>query len=617
MCGIAGILSFEANAPIVQSDLIERMRDAMIHRGPDDGGAFRDNWMALGQRRLSIIDLSGGMQPMSNAEQTIWVLNNGEIYNYRELRRELESRGCIFRTESDTEAIIHGYTVYGDDVVNQLRGMFALAIWDVRQKRLLLARDRAGKKPLYYAHLPEGLFFASEIKALLQYEKLPRELDEQAIADYFIYQSIPDPLSIFRHVRKLPPAHLMISDTEGQLDIQRYWQWKLAEDQGTDLSYGEAVEQVRELLSESVRLRMISDVPLGALLSGGVDSSAVVAMMARHASGAVKTFSIGFSTAAYDERPFAREVAEFCGTDHQELMVEPENIREVLPRLAYQYDEPFADSSALPTYYVCKMARQKVTVALAGDGGDEGFAGYDRYSKFLRLSNQVDRIPRFIRQPVMGSLIAVLPTGFIGRRTLRLLAVPLHERYQRMNALFEDHDLQSLLMHPNGAARPLIAERMKAWSGIPVISQLQQADFEIYLPSTVLVKVDRASMLNSLEVRAPLLDHQLLEFLGRLPPQWRFQKRILKDAIRGLVPDRVLTRPKAGFGVPLSAWFQGDFGAYLREVLLDPQTRQRGLLNVGYVEKLIQRQQKPWAELSLYLWSVLMFELWCRAYQIA
>ncbi|MBZ0310667.1 MAG: asparagine synthase (glutamine-hydrolyzing) [Anaerolineae bacterium] len=611
MCGIAGILAFEPDAPFLRSDLILRMRDVMAHRGPDGVGVFHDSHVALGQRRLSIIDLAGGAQPMSNTDESIWVLNNGEIYDYQQLRHDLELQGFHFRTDSDTEVIVHGYCAYGSEIVKHLRGMFAAAIWDVPNQRLLLARDRAGKKPLYYAHLPEGLFFASEIKALLHYESMPRELDEQALADYFTYQSIPDPLTIFKQIKKLPPAHFLTCDTRGNLQIQRYWRWSLAENQHTTLAYEDAVVRVRDLLQESVRLRMIADVPLGALLSGGVDSSAVVAMM----TGRVKTFSIGFSAAAYDERSFAREVAEFCGTEHEELLVEPENIRDVLPKLAWQYDEPLGDVSALPTYYVCKMARQKVTVALAGDGGDEVFAGYSRYDKFIRLTEQFQQFPLAWRQHTVGRLTHLLPTGILTRPTLRLIGTSLEERYQRMNTLFEEHDLRRLLpRHKIHAPRPLYAQRFDEFSTLPLLSRLQLADFELYMTSTVLVKVDRASMLNSLEVRAPLLDQNLLDFVGTLPPEWRMGKRILKDAIRGLVPDTVLNRPKMGFGVPLEHWFSGGFGDFLREILLDKQTQQRGILNPAEVEKLIQRQAKPYAELTHHLWLLLMFELWCRDY---
>ena len=611
MCGIAGILAFDADAPFLGGDLIERMRDTMVHRGPDEAGLFRDSFIALGQRRLSIIDLVGGSQPMSDANQNIWVLNNGEIYNYQEIRRDLEARGHHFRTESDTEAIVNGYLAHGDAIVDHLRGMFAAAIWDARQKKLLLLRDRVGQKPLYYAHLPEGLFFASEIKALLQYSGLPRGLDETALHDYFTYQSIPEPLSIFKQIRKLPPGHFLRCDTDGNFDVQRYWRWNLCAGQQTNLSYDDAVAQVRDLVGEAVRLRMIADVPLGALLSGGVDSSAVVAMMARHASGPVKTFSIGFSTASYDERPYARQVAEFCGTDHEELLVEPEHIRDVLPRLAAQYDEPFADVSALPTYYVCKMARQHVTVALAGDGGDEGFAGYERYAKFLRLA----ALPNL--EPLARGITALMPHGLQGRRTIRLLGTPFEARYQRMNTIMEQPERQKLLATAtNGHARPLITERFRAWGDLAPLSKLQQADLEIYLPSTVLVKVDRASMLNSLEVRAPLLDHRLLEFIGTLPAAWQPGKRVLKDAIRGLVPNSILTRPKAGFGVPLEHWFGGDFGAFSREILLDGAARQRGILDTATVEKRIQQQKRPWMEQTGALWALLMFELWCRAYDI-
>lgn len=607
MCGIAGILSFTPHHSIVTSPLIEAMRDSMTHRGPDSGGAFRDEYVALGQRRLSIIDLAGGDQPMSNAEQTLWVLNNGEIYNYREFRSHLEARGYQFRTDSDTEVIIHGYQEYGEQVVDHLLGMFALVVWDTRAKTLFLARDRVGQKPIYYANLPQGFFFASELKGLLHYDGMPRQLNHDAVHEYFHYQSIPDPLTIFEGIYKLPPAHTLTIDLNGTMDIKPYWQWSLHHPQLTALSYSEAVAETRRLLEQAVYSQMVSDVPLGALLSGGVDSSAVVAMMSRHAAGRVKTFSIGFAASDYDERPFARQVADFCGTDHQELLVEPENIHEILPRLAYQYDEPFADSSALPTYYVCKMARQHVTVALAGDGGDEAFAGYERHAKFLRLARQFNWLPPTVVEPIQKRL----PVGMQGQRTLRLLGAPLGERYQRMVAIFEAHEINSLL-NIDGAIRPLISQQM--CEELPLLSQLQLADFEVYLPSTVLTKVDRASMLTSLEVRAPFLDHPLLDFIGTLPADWMLGKRVLKDAVRGLVPDVVLTRPKAGFAVPLEYWFKGSFGGFLRQVLLDPQTQQRGYLNLKKVEQLIQREESKRSNLTMHLWSILMFELWCREY---
>lgn len=615
MCGIAGILAFQNHETLLQSDLVVQMRDRMAHRGPDDAGVFRDNHIALAQRRLSIIDLAGGFQPMSNVSETIWVLNNGEIYNYQSLRRRLEEDGYDFHTESDTEVIVQGYAAYDEGVFGHLRGMFATAIWDADAGKLLLGRDRTGQKPLYYAHLPEGLFFASELKSLLAYQNMPRQLDYDALSDYFTYQSVPAPKTIFKAVKKLPPAHYLTIDTQNHLDIKRYWRWSLEHQHPTTLSYDDAKQELRQQLSEAVRLRMISDVPLGALLSGGVDSSAVVAMMRRHATGAVKTFSIGFSQASYDERPYARAVAEFCQTDHHELLVKPEHIHEMLPKLAYQNDEPFADISSLPTYYVCKMAREHVTVALAGDGGDESFAGYDRYAKFLRLHKQFDPMPL---SEIAGQAVSrLVPLGIVGRRTARLLAEPLAERYQRMNTLFEPPHLAKLLGTHAGPAQHLITERMAHVSNLSLQSQLQFADLELYLPSTVLTKVDRASMLNSLEVRAPLLDHELLDFIGTLPPEWVYQKRILKDAIRADVPEIVLSRPKAGFGIPLEHWFSGDFGSFLREILLDGQTARRGILNVRYVERLIGRQARPWGELTGHLWALLMFELWCRAYDIS
>ncbi|MFP4321513.1 MAG: asparagine synthase (glutamine-hydrolyzing) [Anaerolineales bacterium] len=610
MCGITGVLAFEADSPLVTGALIEHMRDTMPHRGPDAAGVYRGPHIALGQRRLSIIDLAGGAQPMYGDDEQIVVLNNGEIYNYHDLMARYGQAGYTFRTQSDTEAILGGYCVAGTDVIPALRGMFALAIWDAREQALYLARDRAGQKPLYYAQLPAGFFFASEIKALLAYPDMPREIDPHALHDYFTYQSIPEPLTIFRHIRKLPPGHWLRCDLSGRVTIQRYWRWAAHDAPTTTLSYPEAVEALREQLAEAVRLRLISDVPLGALLSGGVDSAGVVAMMARAASGPVRTFTIGFA-GTDDERAAARESAAMHGAEHTELVVQPDHIRDILPQLAWQYDEPFADTSALPTYYVCKLARQHVTVALGGDGGDEAFAGYARYAKLLRFDGDYASVRPFARAVVNRAGM-----GVQGIRTLRLLAVSPAERYQQMHTLWDAAGRARLLPGQPRGGRGRIAEIMAGVAGDSHLRRAQVADFEVYLPATVLAKVDRASMLNSLEVRAPFLDHELLDFAATLPPEWLLGKRVLKDALRGSVPPGVLTRPKSGFGAPLHHWFAGDFGTFARDILLDDATRRRGWFDVSYLEKLLQRQARPWGELTQALWAALMFELWCRAYDI-
>jgi asparagine synthase (glutamine-hydrolysing) len=620
MCGIVGLRTFSENSALTHSDLIERMRDTLTHRGPDGAGVYRDECIALGQRRLSIVDLVGGAQPMSDPAEKIWVLNNGEIYNHLDLRRELEAMGCPFHTQSDTEAIIQGYLAWGEGVVERLRGMFALAIWDTRTGKLILARDRIGKKPLYYHHGQEGLVFASEIKALLPYSGISRDLDLQALADYFTYLWIPEPLSIFQSIKKLPPAHLLICDADGQIDIKRYWQWEMTQPANPNLRYEDAVAELRHHLEDAVKVRLMSDVPLGALLSGGVDSSTVVTMMARNSSLPVQTFSIGFDVASHDERQYAREVAEFCGTEHHELLVTPEDIDEVLPKLAHQYDEPFADASMLPTYYVCKLARQHVTVALGGDGGDEVFAGYDRYRKLLYWSRYADQIPLGIRRATLGTLDKLTPLGMRGKRPLQLFSRDPASRYQVMLRRFQPRELAGLL-NPDvyQPARRMMAEWMDSWNGVPYLRQMQLADMQLYLPAGILVKVDRASMLNSLEVRAPLLDHVLLDFVATLPHDWHLRphtrgKDMLKEAIHGLVPERVLSRPKSGFRVPIEAWFKGNFADYLREVLLSDRAMGRGILNPATVKKLIDRQATGTAHVPDQLWSLLMFELWSREY---
>lgn len=609
MCGICGVVTRDANHPDRNPARIVRMRDAMPHRGPDDTGLYCAAHVGLGQRRLSIIDLSGGAQPMPSDDERLWVLSNGEIYNYQTLFARLQQRGHRFRTQSDTEAIVYAYREWGVDCVQHLRGMFAIAVWDEARRRLFLARDRAGQKPLYYAQTPDGLHFASELKALVVDNALPREINRQALADYLTYISIPAPLTIFEGIYKLPPAHALTYDIDsGELQTWRYWQWNRLTAPPTSLTYPEAVEALRRELGEAVRLRMIADVPLGALLSGGVDSSAVVAMMARHSSRPVKTFTIGFSVASHDERDAARAVAQHYGTEHYEQVLEPESVESVAETLACQYDEPFADSSMLPTYYVCKMARQWVTVALAGDGGDEVFAGYRRYARMVQIERLVRLVPLGLRR-VSAPILQRMP-GWHLQQVAKHLRLDGPGRYQRKHTQFTPEE-QAALLHPGWVAQPraLVAGYMRAANGAAYLTAMQYADWQLYLPDDILVKVDRASMLNSLEVRAPLLDHELVGFAGTLPPDWVAQKRILKDAVRPLLPAGLLDRPKQGFGVPLRAWFAGGYEAYLRDVLLDPGAKTRDIFRRAAVERLLGRPDAGYK-----LWTLLMCELWARVY---
>jgi asparagine synthase (glutamine-hydrolysing) len=615
MCGICGVVTREANHPLTSPERLERMRDTMRHRGPDDADVFRADFVGLGQRRLSIIDLAGGAQPMPSNDEKLWVLNNGEIYNFQELRRDLERQGHRFQTQSDTEVIIYAYRQYGEDCVRYLRGMFALAVWDVERKRVFLARDRVGKKPLYYAVLPTGLQFASELKALLVDDALPREIDPQAVADYLTYTNVPSPLTIFKGIHKLPPGHALSYTIEGELNIWRYWQWNRLADPISDLSYDEAIARLHQHLETAVRLRLISDVPLGALLSGGIDSTAVVAMMSRLTDRPVKTFTIGFDVARFDESDAARTIAEHFGTEHHELTLQPESIQDVAPMLARQYDEPFADSSALPTYYVCKMARQEVTVALSGDGGDEGFGGYTRYHFLAALSQIADRVPLSLRKAGLAPMLSFMPTGMFGRQTAYSIQLSPADRYQVTMSQFLP-DEQAALLRPEWRVRPreLVADYIREADGVAYLNAMQNADMNVYLPADILVKVDRASMLNSLEVRSPLLDHELLEFVGRLPPKWVFRKRILKDAIRDWVPAGILTRPKTGFGVPLGSWFKGSYKDYLREVLFDQGARWRSIFQPEVLETLYQQDRARFPMADYKLWTILMFELWAQTY---
>ncbi|MFZ4663022.1 MAG: asparagine synthase (glutamine-hydrolyzing) [Caldilineaceae bacterium] len=623
MCGIFGVWEYGGRQPVRQ-ETIQRATDTISHRGPDDSGVYvsPSSQVGLGFRRLAIIDLSpAGHQPMSNEDASVWLVFNGEIYNYADLRPTLLAKGHRFASHSDSEVIIHHYEERGTDFVYDLNGMFDLAIWDERAQQLVLARDRVGKKPLYYYDDGQRLIFASELKAILADPTVPRQIDDNALNAYLRLGYVPPPQTILRDIRKLPPGHRLIF-AQGKATVERYWDWLPAFQPNYQRTEAEWGELLRVQLTVAVRDRLMSDVPLGAFLSGGVDSSAVVAAMARSSDKPVKTFSIGFQNEKYNELPYARQVAQQYATDHHELMVEPENLRDVLPLLVWQLDEPFADSSAVPTYYVSKLARSQITVVLSGDGGDEAFAGYDRYARAMQ-EQWMDRLPLPIRRPLGRVAVALLRPGQKGANLVQRLLLSPDERYLTAMQRLSPEQMATLLqptaqqrMASDGLA--FLTEPMQRAAQLDYLSRMQYLDGVSYLPEDILVKVDRMSMLNSLEARCPLLDYRLLELAATIPADLRLRngegKFIFKQALRDWLPPTILTRAKMGFGIPLREWFRDDLFGFAGEILLEQRTIQRGYLERSAVQQLLQRHQAVAHTLEVPIWSLLVFELWCRAY---
>jgi asparagine synthase (glutamine-hydrolysing) len=622
MCGIVGMVSVGGE---VSSGLVGAMCEVVRHRGPDSRGVFVDGGVGLGVQRLRVIDLETGDQPIFNEDRSVVVVLNGEIYNFVELAEGLRRRGHVLATRSDTEVIVHLYEEYGAECVRFLRGMFAFGLWDRRRRCLLLARDRVGKKPLFYAQRGGELWFASEAKSILQDPELARRPDLAAIDAFLHFQYVPDPLSAFEGLRKLPPAHTLLW-ADGRIELRRYW--KLSYRRGGVGSRAEARELIRERLLEATKVRLRSDVPLGAFLSGGVDSSAVVAAMARQTSGQVKTFSIGFDVAAYDETAHAREVATLYGTDHHELRVEPSAL-EVLPRLVWHYGEPFADHSAIPSFYLAQLTRRHVTVALNGDGGDESFAGYGRYIR-RNVPERIAALPGPARLLLRTLAAAIGPDereySFRTRldRVTRTSLKPFHDRYATYAAFF-DEDERARLYTPEFAAAvgersasALLREPYLASDADEELHRLLDADLHTYLPGDLLVKMDIASMAHSLEVRSPLLDHRLLELAASLPAGWKIEglttKKIFKEALRPWLPKHILERPKQGFGVPLGSWLRGQLRQLPAEILLDPSSLQRGWFREPTIRQLINDHQNGSRDNTNKIWALIQLELWLRTF---
>ncbi len=618
MCGINGVFHYAGGEP--DPAIVRRQMQAQRHRGPDDLGTWSDGPVALAQRRLAIVDLSpGGHQPMSNEDGTVWVTYNGEIYNWPEVRPGLLARGHRLHGSSDTEMLLHLWEEKGPALVDDLRGMFAFALFDTRRRQLLLARDRVGKKPLFYHDDGRRIVFASELKSLLADPSVPRDVDPRSVLDYLTFQYVPNPQSIFRGVRKVPPGHRLVCDARGPR-VERYWTLPLETAPVADER--EAVGRLTELLEQAVRLRLMSDVPLGAFLSGGIDSSLVVALMCRVAGERVRTFSIGFESDRASELEHARTVARHLGTDHHEYVVRPRAL-ELMPRLVWGLDEPFGDASMIPTFHVAEMARREVTVALSGDGGDEAFGGYATYAWARRFA-RADVVPEPLRRALAWPFRGLPENDPLGRK-FRRLGLDVVGRHLETMAHFPPRTLRdiagaglvgTLRSHdPFRAARETYARGRRPLGDVPALLRL---DALTYMTDDVLVKVDRTSMLNSLEVRAPLLDHVVLEYVARLPFHFKLRggtsKWILREVAKPLLPAGILARGKQGFGVPLPDWFGSDFGRLAREVLLDRRCRERGWLDPSGVERVLAgRGLEPDAH-ARRVFTLTCLELWAQAW---
>jgi asparagine synthase (glutamine-hydrolysing) len=599
---------------------------AIRHRGPDDDGFYVQGAVGLGMRRLAIIDLKSGQQPIHNQDRTAWIVFNGEIYNYRELRDKLEKLGHTFYTNSDTEAIVHAYDQYGADCPKHLRGMFAFAIWDSRTQELFLARDRVGKKPLLYAQVNGQFIFGSEFSALLQHPDIGKDVDAEALDHYLSFMCVPAPLTAYRAIRKLEPGH-SLRWRKGEIKIERYWQPDFSKK--LDISEQEAGERAIAILRDAVKVRLMSEVPLGAFLSGGIDSSAVVALMSEESSTPVKTFSIGFEEQDYSELHHARRVAEHVGADHHEFIVRPDAF-EVLPLLVEHYGEPFADSSAIPTYYVARETRKHVTVALNGDGGDESFAGYERYAA-MRLAEAYHRVPAVLRDTVVRQAIDLIPSSEIKRgrvrdvkRFIQAASLPKIERYLRWVSVFDSHAKQDLYapgfrqQTRDDSAANLLGPWFARANGSGIVDAALLTDIMTYLPNDLLVKVDIATMAVSLEARSPFLDHHVMEFAASLPEKFKLRglttKYLLKRMLRKLLPAENLGRRKMGFGVPIGHWFRGKLQPFLRETLLAEQSLKRGLFRPEAVRQMVELHARGERDYSPQLWTLLMLELWFQRF---
>lgn len=625
MCGIGGVYYFKKKT-IVDQTLLKGMADAMSHRGPDGSGFYADSFVGLCHRRLSIIDLSKkAKQPMSNEDKTIWLVFNGEIYNFQELKNVLEAKGHHFVSNTDSEIIVHAYEEFGEACTEYLQGMFAFAVWDLKSKKFFLARDRVGKKPLFYYKDNDHFIFASELKSILLDTAVKREISHESISYYLSFGYIPAPISIFKGIKKIRPGHSLTIDNKGNIAIRQYWNIKLRPEHHS-MDYFK--KKILHELEEAVRIRMISDVPLGAFLSGGIDSSAVVAIMSKLSSEPIKTFSIGFDEPSFDETKHARRVAECFGTDHQEFIVQPDAIK-ILPKLVWHYDEPYSDSSALPSFYLAKMTKKHVTVALNGDGGDENFAGYDRYA-----ANNMLRYYRWIPATIRNSIFQIsklIPESITQKNLCRKIkrvvyasCLSKEKAYISFMQTFTDEQKNDLLsedMYASVSGTDSSKILLNEFANIPkgnFTNQMLYCDIKRYLPDDLLVKMDIATMANSLEARSPFLDHKFMEFAATIPPCLKLhgfnKKYILKQALSPLLPKSILNRRKMGFGAPIGKWFRNDLKSFAADTLLSNSALRRGYFNSGYIRKILDQHNSGHIDNSYRIWNLLWLELWHNEY---
>jgi asparagine synthase (glutamine-hydrolysing) len=624
MCGIYGIL--DSTGRSLDRDVIARMGEAMRHRGPDDDGLFADDTMMFGMKRLAIIDVGGGHQPIANEDENVIAVCNGEIYNFRELRRDLRERGHTFRTGSDCEVIVHLYEEYGEDCVKHLSGMFALAIWDRRARRLVLARDRLGIKPLYVRNDHGCLIFASELKSILEVPGVDREIDAAALQEYLALGYVPAPKSMLRGIGKLEAGTTLVADGDG-VRTRKYWQ--PSRDVDSSAGIGEWASEIAAAMEASVTAQMVSDVPLGAFLSGGVDSSAVVAYMARNSSRPVKTYSIGFDTGTggsyYNELPYAKQVAELFGTDHHEIVVRPD-VTTLLPELLWHMDEPIADAAFITTYLVSKFAREDVTVILSGVGGDELFGGYRRYWS-EHLARQYGRIPAAIRHGVLQPLGRRLPSDRhsklldwtrLAKGFLAGAELPADERYEDYVRVFGREQIERMLGVTSVGRSPALKAAFAAAGSGDAVQRLIDVDLSTQLPDDLLMLTDRMSMATSLECRVPLLDDRLLELAGRMPSTMKVHgtklKYAMKEALRGVLPDDIIDRKKRGFGAPIGGWFKNELASYLDTVLNEETVRRRGVFDWTYLQSIRDEHRANRQDYTDHLLSLMNFELWSQIY---